>query len=1528
MHKVQSRATIKTRLLDGDLSEALESALFGGGDGFSMLLDMVERGKVDLGIVLNYLGSRLHRNVPSYGLQRMSMILVTILTIAPAAEDIVYLIVRTFPDLLPTLSQTMLLEEKGAFSQFLRNGLEEWVQMPLFSHQITTLELKRCISVILRNVADADSLPLVVAFIRNLNSAPEHIPEVLLLVQQLLSGLCITGDANLSIAVLEFAYSCKRAVPEMDTSNLLKLIGKIECPYSSLLAAICSCPLFTENEIVTILRLSPESQSDPATQLAALFALSDYPFLGEENEKVINNILELPTCDAVVDISGEIHDSFVLLMSVSISSPEPSPATQDWQDFDVAYSAFFHSAMAILKSPTKMLLEQLVAITEFHPILAQRLLLLVSLCLKNPPSRDFFVDTVQCLLRISDIDDFCRERASTLLRSLCGSSLAIQQVVLPLIARQLHKYQRLANSVMSNIPSLVYSENATASSVAAYAVTISTLAKMVHKRTYMDFAFSSIRMWNEIVKPALLVDTKSLGNNDYNSALCNLVSTLSSRIPPDLEVYDSVEPVIMEGFQFLVENVLVNPAASLEALLQFPTGLLTSHNVDLMQIFMKTCSTEIFDEDAMCRFLGSWIAQEINQMPKSLFLGTSSMKSGKATAKKPSPVDAKITALWSTNPIYAAKKIVACGSMKELSVVLGQLPALPSLTMQHWLLRLEFFSLLWKGIHQVLMATSDHAEFAQVEGDLSAMLLARLGQGQSVASVSYALIAWAALAAASTFIDANHSRARDALQMVLGGEMVPERFQTNEEVFAIRTVAVRLLFDTLEDSHQRSFQNQVTLFLSTLKPAENSWLWLVYEYSFGTKWPSTIRSEKASQSGLEPMFSTPNWSLAEFQSLVEDTELRVKSEPAGLAGMTLYGLGRAACRTIPKPQEWINGLLNGLLSPGPAIKKTEHCYALAGLVGIGSDAVTGHSELEEPLTKALGATTDARLQTWLVVLLHRVLAGSSTAVSPIGEKSLNRFGSDSLFGCCLDILISHPKFSDTILAAFCNQSVLPLLDWSWLPTTPAGLQLAWKHFQSGSPGQQSHRVNKSLIQILANSIEDEQSIIESGKLTKLIEAIGPDSDTANRILIAQSLQLRNDETLLNALMASDTFVFDQDLLVNLLETCNISASSWKMIAEKKIQVPGASELLKFLATSDLDDAIEACPAWTFVVSTIISANDIANLISAYIMRPDDADKIVELIMQSLRHRAHPFTRLANGMTRDRLRRVRIQREKSSVKAPVPSTRTKSELDSLELFKCLEEDITSERIFDAIKLSNSKDANGKDIMVPSLIPGVEISLENLFKSLVCAMNVNQKERLLCQWSETPLKRLKNGGIQLVFTTIDNRSVCPETFYFVTEALEKLKMTVEDDPNGDFNAPELNQEVKKIEGDVSGNTNSNVPLVPAIEFKKRRAVGPKQPNNIPEDGSWNTLTPGVSAERASQTKSPDLVPRPDSELISFVKRVTKIQSRILCVPLVGPFDHKGAANSSPVYIRTVPSLSTIFVPKVDSMRMLMGFVYWLN
>jgi hypothetical protein len=76
--------------------------------------------------------------------------------------------------------------------------------------------------------------------------------------------------------------------------------------------------------------------------------------------------------------------------------------------------------------------------------------------------------------------------------------------------------------------------------------------------------------------------------------------------------------------------------------------------------------------------------------------------------------------------------------------------------------------------------------------------------------------------------------------------------------------------------------------------------------------------------------------------------------------------------------------------------------------------------------------------------------------------------------------------------------------------------------------------------------------------------------------------------------------------------------------------------LRFLATSDLDDAIEACPIWTSVLSTILSANDIANLISAYILRPDDAENIVDLVMQSLRHRAHPFTKLASGMTRDQL----------------------------------------------------------------------------------------------------------------------------------------------------------------------------------------------------------------------------------------------------------------------------------------------------
>jgi hypothetical protein len=292
--------------------------------------------------------------------------------------------------------------------------------------------------------------------------------------------------------------------------------------------------------------------------------------------------------------------------------------------------------------------------------------------------------------------------------------------------------------------------------------------------------------------------------------------------------------------------------------------------------------------------------------------------------------------------------------------------------------------------------------------------------------------------------------------------------------------------------------------------------------------------------------------------------------------------------------------------------------------------------LKELVTKALEATTDARLLTWLVVLLQHITTDPSTVVSPTGEKSLNRFGKDSPFGCCLDVLVSKPKLLETILEAFCNQSVLPRLDWSWLPKTPVVLQLAWTHFQSGSPGQQSHHVNKSLLQILTRAIEDGHCIVEGDKLRKLIKAVGPDSATANRILLAQSLELRSSRVLLDALLASDTFVFDQDLLVNLLESCDISASTWKMIAEKKIGVPGASLLLRFLATSDLDDAIEACPIWTSVLSTILSANDIANLISAYILRPDDAENIVDLVMQSLRHRAHPFTKLASGMTRDQL----------------------------------------------------------------------------------------------------------------------------------------------------------------------------------------------------------------------------------------------------------------------------------------------------
>ncbi|PJF19874.1 hypothetical protein PSACC_00312 [Paramicrosporidium saccamoebae] len=257
----------------------------------------------------------------------------------------------------------------------------------------------------------------------------------------------------------------------------------------------------------------------------------------------------------------------------------------------------------------------------------------------------------------------------------------------------------------------------------------------------------------------------------------------------------------------------------------------------------------------------------------------------------------------------------------------------------------------------------------------------------------------------------------------------------------------------------------------------------------------------------------------------------------------------------------------------------------------------------------------------------------------------------------------------------------------------------------------------------------------------------------------------------------------------------------------------------------------------------------------------------------------------------------------------------------------EEQLTGEKIFYAIEFLKSKDAQGNYRMTPSLIPGMEISLEDSFKSIVHALNEDQRKELIKKFRQgdgSNSTDLGHGHFKLKFSTKSNLASSAGRFYFEIVPPGPNEMACEGDDNdiGSFFDP--SQKVEKVEIETLGNGDNGASPVPAMEIEREL----DQLDNVSEDDSWNTLPPGVTPENATRNRGPRAALQPGLDYIKFVRKVAKIQSIMLGVSPVDPFAVGTVANGSffPIQIRSLNGL--IFVPNVDSMGMIMGIVYLIN
>lgn len=722
--------------------------------------------------------------------------------------------------------------------------------------------------------------------------------------------------------------------------------------------------------------------------------------------------------------------------------------------------------------------------------------------------------------------------------------------------------------------------------------------------------FLCIIVWKEIVQPYLLTNESAMKQCNFSGACFELIGMLALLIPEEIEDYTTIDPAILDGLNYLKSSMAINPSGVLNALGRFPKGLLVLHDIDVFSMFREKVDRIDLDSIHLSSFLTKWIGDEIKEMPRSLFLGTSTKESVKKTTL------VKIPSSWASNPLLAAIKL----NMEPSLELLSQFYSLPSLTMQHWLLRFEFVSLLRSGINLIMITLLEDPKFITIIEEQSHRLLEQIKKGQIVATISYYIMILSLLVSEASSLDGNQKRIMEIITLFINGNITEDRFKMNEEIQASIVIGLGILLSSLDEASKCSISASLYTFLESLQPTQNSWLWLVKEYYFGSSWPSMIgQSCSVEATELIPrLFSNVPLTLEEFEEVLQAVERTLRTEPNSITGCLQYGLGRAAIRTIPPPKEWLERHLSSLITSGPAIKKIESCYTLAGYLGMALSApspppITGLMS-SEYLQRALQSNPDPRLQTWLLVLLFSTSELSSIPnVSPAG---LNRFGEESPFGLCLSLLEEGTSLKDIILDVFTSLPLIPRIDWSWLhPDDDAFLRFAWGHCLTVQHEQR--HVNKSLVIHLLALLEDTDSFVTVEQAKKLIECTISDAELSTRAIIALQPTLRKDPDTLTQILTPEMVIRHADIFLQIIEDRPLSVPLWLKIANVGLSVPFAVTLLTFLQTRDLDYAIDGYDQWSEIIKQAITVEELPELLSAYILKPNEELVISRMIMDVL-----------------------------------------------------------------------------------------------------------------------------------------------------------------------------------------------------------------------------------------------------------------------------------------------------------------------
>lgn len=678
-------------------------------------------------------------------------------------------------------------------------------------------------------------------------------------------------------------------------------------------------------------------------------------------------------------------------------------------------------------------------------------------------------------------------------------------------------------------------------------------------------------VWREFVRPLAL---KYVSSHDLNAECCEIIGLFSRMIPDHEEDYEATDEIVTEGIDFLCNNLHSFPAASLLALSHFPMPFLRYRQVDITALFLQSLSfmggTRIESELSVWEsFLAEWVQADVQRMPRSLFLGTSaapstvkqdSHRSGCATDSRCKELISSKCSSANNNPIFSVIKLSQLdGDIEPFKTLFCQFTALPSLSLQHWILRIYFIDQLRRTLDVRLSAIDDAESFDSLVESLSSCLRERMNGAQTVACLSYAILQWCLLMAAATLNDSNQNRPLEAIQLMLSGKAYNVRFAVNDEVLSALIFGLYHLLTSFNDhEHRQAATSLIQGFLASLASPRDTWLWFAKEYCFGMSrfWPTLLRDSSQSCPGEDP-FSAEIWTLLSVSCEADFASCYAKSlqmvDPAAFSGISLFALGRKF-GGAKSTKVWIEENVKTLAEPGPAVRKLGACYALAGVLQASTVDFDLVTSIQHAITKIIiDGCTDQRLMTWLILILKDTTTKLESMWDGNGPKIdtrrtvCNRFGPESALGTCLDILdddtmIQHVK--DTVLRGITRTTQLPRLDWAstcrHLEESPAFVGFALKHFVSEYNNQSL--INKSILEHLICSFEghgDQVSLIPTRKLVELLKAALVDQSLFKRLVACtMAANTKREKTaLLVDLLSLDLSRCEESLWHQILSSC-------------------------------------------------------------------------------------------------------------------------------------------------------------------------------------------------------------------------------------------------------------------------------------------------------------------------------------------------------------------------------------------------------